>query len=226
MLDAASYVSAMTRQLRQRFGDRLLYVGLQGSHLRGEATEGSDIDVMVVLSTLTPADMAAYRAIVEALPAPEKSCGFLCGQDDLARWNPLEITHLAYATRDCYGRLAPLLPPCTRQDVRRYVQLSAGNLYHELCHRRVHRGDAVSDECLPGGYRQAFFILQNLHYLDTGVFAPSRARLMPRLAGLDREVLAEDQRLREGGAPDPDRSFALLFGWCQDVLRRASTLAD
>ncbi|MBQ9141799.1 MAG: nucleotidyltransferase domain-containing protein [Lachnospiraceae bacterium] len=32
---------------KDEFGDRLLYVGLQGSYLRGEATESSDIDIMV-----------------------------------------------------------------------------------------------------------------------------------------------------------------------------------
>lgn len=221
MLDATSYISALTRRLLQRFGARLVYVGLQGSHLRGEATEDSDIDVMVVLDTLVPEDMAAYRAIVEELPAPEKSCGFLCGKDDLARWNPLEMAHLAHTTRDCYGRLAPLLPPHTQEDVRRYVLLSAGNLYHELCHRRVHQGDEASDEALPGCYRQAFFILQNLHYLETGVFALTRAQLTPRLTDRDRDVMVEDQRLRAGEEPDPDRSFALLYAWCQDVLRRA-----
>lgn len=53
MFNAASYISRLTALLIESFGDRLIYVGLQGSYLRGEATEASDIDPMVVIDQLT-----------------------------------------------------------------------------------------------------------------------------------------------------------------------------
>ena len=67
MVDIPSYISALTDLLCQSFGRRLLYIGLQGSYLRGEATETSDIDVMVVLRRMTPADLSAYRRAIEEL---------------------------------------------------------------------------------------------------------------------------------------------------------------
>ena len=49
MFDLDSYLNALISNCRAAFGKRLLYVGLQGSWLRGEAHENSDIDVMVIL---------------------------------------------------------------------------------------------------------------------------------------------------------------------------------
>ena len=220
MLDAHRYISNLTDLLLARLGDRLIYVGLQGSHLRGEATESSDIDVMVVLDSLSPAALDAYRQIIGALPDVEKSCGFICGREDLARWNPLEIAHLTHTTQDYYGHLDAIVPAYSLTDVRHFVQLSAGNLYHELCHRYVHGSRPTNEAQLPGCYRQAFFILQNLRYLETGEFALTRAQLTPLLSGLDLEVMEEAQRLRNDGH-DFSRAFALLLAWCQNVLRRA-----
>ena len=81
MFHPDTYIAALTEKLRAAFGDRLVYIGLQGSYLRGEATETSDIDVMVVLRRMTPADLSAYRRAIEELPDAEKSCGFICGAE-------------------------------------------------------------------------------------------------------------------------------------------------
>lgn len=54
MLNAESYMQRLICALRAAFGKRLVYVGLQGSYLRGEATEGSDIDPMVIIDDLSP----------------------------------------------------------------------------------------------------------------------------------------------------------------------------
>ena len=47
-----TWMEAFIRRMRQAFGDRLAFVGLQGSRARGEATPKSDIDVVVVLDRL------------------------------------------------------------------------------------------------------------------------------------------------------------------------------
>ena len=62
MIDIDRYMTQLTQMLRQHFGSRLSYVGLQGSYLRGEATDSSDIDAMVVIDRLDINDLDAYRA--------------------------------------------------------------------------------------------------------------------------------------------------------------------
>lgn len=113
MLNIENYLSSLLTLLRQNFGPRLVYVGLQGSYLRGEATENSDIDIMTVVDGLSVSDLEQYRALVSSLEEPEKSCGFICSKTDLSHWNPLEICHLLHSTRDLFGRLRPLVPSYT-----------------------------------------------------------------------------------------------------------------
>ncbi|MBR5427044.1 MAG: nucleotidyltransferase domain-containing protein [Clostridia bacterium] len=49
MFDVDGYLQRLIGECRDAFLDRLLYVGLQGSYMRGEATDQSDIDVMIIL---------------------------------------------------------------------------------------------------------------------------------------------------------------------------------
>ena len=44
------YLEKLINECRTAYGERLVYLGLQGSYLRGEATEKSDIDLCVETS--------------------------------------------------------------------------------------------------------------------------------------------------------------------------------
>ncbi len=218
MFDAERYLARLTALLREAYSGRLVYVGLQGSYLRGEATEKSDIDVMAVVDALSPRDLDAYRRAIYSLESPEKSCGFIASRTDIMHWNPLEIAHLLHTTRDYYGTLSALLPAYTESDVRNFVKVSVGNLYHELCHRYIHSGCERSAERLPGVYKGVLYILQNLHFLQSGEFEPTRMALLAHLSGKDHAVLERAMALQRGEDFDFDESFNLLFTWCQETL--------
>lgn len=213
-----AYMQAIIEELKKKFGDRLHYVGLQGSYLRGEATEASDIDVMAVIDGLTIADLDVYREVVNAVGYSEKACGFICGCGELRNWNPLEICHLLHTTKDCYGTLAGLVPAYTRRDIIDYVKMSLNNLYHEICHRYIYEGQKASIDALPGMYKSVFFILQNINYLETGVFSVNKRELLGRVAGLDRKVLQAAMELKAGECVPSIKEFSLLFDWCREAM--------
>ena len=54
------WLEQFTAAVRQTFGARVEAIGIQGSHGRGEAAEQSDIDVVVILDTLSYHDLKAY----------------------------------------------------------------------------------------------------------------------------------------------------------------------
>lgn len=218
MLNIENYLSSLLTLLQQNFGPRLVYVGLQGSYLRGEATENSDIDIMTVVDGLSVSDLEQYRALVSSLEEPEKSCGFICSKTDLSHWNPLEICHLLHSTRDLFGRLRPLVPSYTEQDVRSYVKLSVNNLYHELCHRFIHGERGKTIAALPALYQIAFFLLQNLYYLEHGLFPQTKAELLPLLSGRNHSVLKCAMTFKADSDFDFHDCFELLFLWCQETL--------
>lgn len=219
------YLAALLPLLKEAFCERLCYVGLQGSYLRGEATEDSDIDIMVVLDAMKVSDLDAYRQAIASLPDAEKSCGFICGKEELRHWNPLEICHLINTTKDYFGTLAKLVPAYERQDVVAFVKCSLGNLYHEICHRCVHASPQKNAAALPGTYKQVFYILQNLHYLETGRFIATKKELLESLSGKDKQVLETAVSLGSGRNFDFEAAFSLLYSWCREALIRTSSIA-
>ena len=225
MFQPEQYISSLLALLKPVLGKRLLYVGLQGSYLRSEANENSDIDIMVVVDTMTVADLDAYRQAVISLPDANKSCGFICGKDELQHWNPLEICHLLHSTKDYHGVLAELVPAHTMHDVITFVKLSLGNLYHEISHRYIHASLVQNITALPGTYKQVFFILQNLHFLETGRFIGTKTELLKTLSGKDKLVLETSLSLGSGMSFDFEEAFSLLYSWCQEALVRTSSIA-
>ncbi len=58
-------------------------IGLQGSYLRNEETENSDIDIMAVIDNLSVEDLKTYQKALISVGNFDKSCGFICGKADL-----------------------------------------------------------------------------------------------------------------------------------------------
>lgn len=221
MISIDKYVEELTAELKNAFGGRLLYVGLQGSYLRGEANENSDIDIMAVIDNLTVEDLKAYKKAVMAVGDYDKSCGFICGREELKNWNVLEICHLLHTTKDCFGSLKELVPSYSKADVVNYIKMSIGNLYHELCHRYVHADRESNVLYFPQTCKGVFFILQNLQYLKSGVFYSTKKELLEHLDNdMDQAVLSLCIELNSGENTDYDfdQAFSLLFDWCKNTL--------
>ncbi len=221
MLDLNRYLADLILNCQSAFGERLLYMGLQGSHLRGEAHEGSDVDVMVILDRLSVRDMDIYRGNLNEIGFYERSCGFICGKEEMKRWNPLEVGQLRHTTKDLLGLLTDYLPPATREDEINHVKLSLGNLYHELCHRYIHADRDKNVVQFRGTCKSAFYLIQNLHFLESGCF-------ILRKEDLKRAVAKEDRiALELAELPDDDdfdRAFSSLFAWCQRAFARIERL--
>ncbi len=221
MFDSEKYLAELLLNCRSVFGERLLYMGLQGSYLRGEARENSDIDVMVILEGFSVRDMDAYREILKRIGFYEKSCGFICGRAEMKCWNPLEICALRHTTKDLLGALADHLPPASREDEINFVKLNLGNLYHELCHRYIHAGREANIAAFRGACKSVFYLMQNLYFLENGRFLLRGKELKAAVKEEDRLVL-ELADLPEGF--DFDRAFSTLFAWCQSAFARIERL--
>ena len=214
-----NYIKDLITECKSAFGKRLLYMGLQGSYLRGEAHENSDIDIMVIIDGFTLNDMQTYRESLQKIGWFEKSCGFICGKDEMQRWNPMEVCQLKFTTKDLLGTLIDYLPPASREDEINFVKISLGNLYHELCHRFIHADREKNIANFRGTCKGFFFLIQNLHYLESGEFILSKKELKEKVSAPDRRIL-EFSKL-----PDNynfDEAISELFGWCQNAFKRTS----
>lgn len=214
------YIDELITSLKDVLGERLMYIGLQGSYLRDEATENSDIDIMAVIDNFSVEDLKTYQKVLVSVGNFDKSCGFICGKADLEHWNPLEICHLLNTTKDYYGELKKLVPVYTAEDERNYVKLSLNNLYHEICHRYIHADREYNVLKLPITCKPVFFIMQHLYYLSSGNFIPTKRELLECVQGEDKIVLELSISLQKNVDYNFDKAFSILFNWCQNALSR------
>lgn len=221
-MDIKTYMRELVETLKTVFEKRLLYVGLQGSYLRAEATEKSDIDVMVVIDKMKPNDLKEYKKVLKEIGNYDKSCGFICGAKELLNWNPLEICHLLNTTADYYGVLEVLVPKYNRRDIADYIKISIGNVYHMLCHRYVHDDIVKNKVKLPLIHKDIFYILQNVYYLEKGEFIQTKSKIEPILCGSDRKIWMLLNEITTEKEYEFDSAFEIVFDWCCKILERAN----
>lgn len=218
MFQIEEYMQELIASLKNTFKEKLQYVGLQGSYMRGEANENSDIDVVVILSELNIDDLNMYKNLIRETVYPEKSCGFICGKKEMANWNPMEICHLVHSTEDYYGTLSELVPKYNEQDVINFIKLSVNNLYHEICHRYIHSDINKNKQRIAGAYKNVFFILQNVYLLKIGAFVKTKKELYKELVGIDAEVMKMASELEKNVEYNFEEAFELLLKWCQGII--------
>ena len=219
MIQPQSWMRELTAKLMSCFQSKLVFVGLQGSYQRNEAHEGSDIDAVVILDTLSMDDISAYRDILATMPEHEKACGFIAGKPDLLNWAKHELFQFEQDTHAYFGDMRLLLPALTRKDIVDSAKISASGMYHACCHTAVH--DPENMLALQGMFKGAFFLLQIEYYLQSGDYIRTKRELLSFLTGDTHEILrismSWDTELASVNS-NPDFYFALLLRWTQQIL--------
>ena len=216
MLDIKIWMAAYIEAVRAAFGDRVRYIGLQGSRGRGEVGPDSDIDVVCILDTCALRDLETYRAAVADLPDRDKLCGFVSGTAELGAWDSADLFQFRHDTTDWYGHLSDLLPPEREEDARRALHTGACGLYHLCCHNFLH---GQSLEAVAEAYKSAVFLVQAKTYLKQGVYCRRRADLARHLTGIDLEILQTAQALKAGECRgDLTALTDRLLTWCRGVI--------
>ena len=210
MVDIKVWMGELAEKLTGRFGDRLLFLGLQGSYGRGEAGEDSDIDVVTVLDRVELADLDEYRAAVRGMPEGEKACGFLCGAAELKSWPKYDLCQLARDVRAYRGELGPLLPPLGREDLAQAAAIGASGIYHAAVHTYLYAPKDNWPGFLKEAHKGAFFALRALYELRTGESVRAKRDLLPRLSGDEREILAYSLLHTQ---EEPEAAFARRRRW-------------
>lgn len=83
MIEINTWMNTFLSALDENFGDKIWFVGLQGSYGRNEATDTSDIDVVVIFDELKSKDIDNYNQMLNGLTNRELICGFVSGKDEL-----------------------------------------------------------------------------------------------------------------------------------------------
>lgn len=215
-MDIRAWLGQAQAGLQAAFGPRLRFLGLQGSYGRGEAREGSDIDLVVILDQVGAADWQTYRKVLSALPHESLACGFFSGAAELAHWDRADLFQFVHDTTPILGDLSALVPPIGRADAARALLRAACDLYHITGHNLLH---ARSVEVLAGQFKAAAFALRARHYAGTGVFLRTAAELAAALSPEELAVLRGAQGLT---ADELDARSLLLLDWAGRLIREGA----
>ena len=217
MVDINAWLDEFLKKLNAVFGNRVWFVGLQGSYGRGEATETSDIDVVVILNEFTVADIQDYNQLLDTLPHRELICGFVSGKDEILNWEPADLFQFYHDTTPIKGSLDELLPKIDSVAVDRAIKIGACNIYHGCVHNMLH---TKNEDILKGLYKAASFVVQAIVFKQTGSYIKHQNQLLQESLPEKRIVLETFLRYKNGEAVDFATASAILFEWSKKWISK------
>ena len=212
MLDLESWLERFTQALRKTFGERVWFAGLQGSYARGEATESSDIDPVVILDALTPEDIASYDAMLDLLDRRELVCGFLSGKEELLHWEPSELFQFCRDTIPLIGSLDDVLAVVKLRDIERAIRTGACGVYHACVHNMLCEKD---EGILRSLYKTATFTIRATAYRRTGNYCACLNELLRHASAADKEIVQTCLAMKSGVPVDFSSASRQLFAWAK-----------
>ena len=215
MIDIEPWLARFVRLLRETFGDRVRFAGLQGSYARGEATESSDIDLVLVLDTLTAEDIAVYDTMLDSLDHRELVCGFLSGKEELLHWEPSELFQFCHDTRPLIGSLDDVLAVVKPGDIDRAILTGACGVYHGCVHNMLYEKD---EEILRGLYKTATFAIRAAAYRCTGKYCARLDELLEYADIPDRQIIQAYIAMKAGEPVDFALASKMLFTWAKGKI--------
>ena len=204
-------------KLNEVFANRVWFVGLQGSYGRGEATETSDIDVVVILDELNVSDIQVYQEMLDTLSHRKLICGFVSGKDEILNWEPSDLFQFYHDTTAIKGSLDDLLPLIDNAAIDRAIKMGTGNIYHGCVHNMLHE---KSEELLKGLCKAASFVVQAIVFKQTGSYIKHQSQLLQVASTEERMITETFLKYKNGEVVDFNEASRMLFIWSKKWISR------
>ena len=212
MIDITNWMSNFLQTLNKTFENRVWFVGLQGSYGRGEATETSDIDVVVILDELSAKDIQIYNGMLDTLPHRDLICGFLSGKNEIMNWEPSDLFQFCNDTTPIKGTLDEVIALIDESAINRAIKIGVCNIFHGCVHNMLHE---KSEDILRGLYKSASFVVQAIVFKQTGNYIKYQEELL-KVVSSDELVIVENfMNLKNGGTVDFSLMSETLFDWAK-----------
>lgn len=217
MIDVSAFMNEFLQVLDETFGERVWFVGLQGSYGRGEADDESDIDLVVILDKISAVDIQVYNSMLDKLPHRELICGFLSGKDEILNWETSDLFQFYYDTKPVKGQLDELLPLIDSDAVGRAIKTGVCNIFHSCVHNMLYE---KSEEILRDLYKSASFVVQAICFKQTGKYISKQRELM-KFVSPDEQIIAETfMKLKNGETIDFNGMSEVLFEWSKKWIEK------
>ena len=219
MIDITTWMQNFLQALNETFTKRVWFVGLQGSYGRGEATETSDIDIVVILDELSAMDIQTYNNMLDTLSHRELICGFLSGKKEIMNWDPSDLFQFCYDTTPIKGSLDGVMAVIEKSAVDRAIKIGACNIYHGCVHNMIYE---KSEDILRGLYKSASFVIQAIAFKQTGNYIKHQEELLKVVSSDEQAIVANFLNLKTGGVVDFKLMSENLFTWSKKWIAESS----
>ena len=210
MINITSWMKNYLQALNETFANRVWFVGLQGSYGRGEATETSDIDIVVILDELSAMDIQTYNDMLDTLSHRELICGFLSGKKEIMNWEPSDLFQFCNDTTPIKGSLDEVMAVIEESAVNRAIKIGACNIFHGCVHNMLYE---KSEDILRGLYKSASFVVQAIAFKQTGNYISHQKELLQVVSFDERGIVETFLNLKNGGTVDFNLMSETLFTW-------------
>ena len=217
MIDITTWMDCFLKAINDNFGNRVRFVGLQGSYGRGEATDTSDIDIVVILDELSASDIQKYNTMLDALSHRELICGFLSGKDELLHWEPSDLFQFYYDTTPIKGSFDELLTVIDEAAVNRAIKISVCNIFHGCVHNMLYE---KSEDILRVLYKSASFVVQAIAFKQTGKYIKHQHELLGAVSADERRIIDTFLKLKRGDAVEFGAMSDTLFSWSKKWISK------
>lgn len=215
MVEINKWTGEFIKALDKTFGSRVWFAGLQGSYGRGEATESSDIDTVVILDKLTASDIKIYDNMLDTLADRDLICGFLSGKDEILNWETSDLFQFYYDTRAIKGSLDEIFARIDENAAERAVKIAACNIYHSCVHNMLYE---KSEEILRALYKSASFAVQAICFKKIGKYIVKQRDLLGCADEEEKQIVRTFLYLKNGGTVDFEEMSAALFSWSKSHI--------
>ena len=212
MIDITAWMQNFLQTLNETFANRVWFVGLQGSYGRGEATETSDIDIVVILDELSAMDIQTYNTMLDTIAHRELICGFISGTNEIMNWEPSDLFQFCYDTTPIKGSLDEVLALIDERAVNRAIKIGACNIFHGCVHNMLHE---KSEDILRGLYKSASFVVQAIAFKQNGNYISHQKELLKVVSSDERAIVETFMNLKNGGAVEFNLMSETLFTWAK-----------
>ena len=219
MIDITVWMQNFLQALNETFAGRVWFVGLQGSYGRGESTEKSDIDIVVILDELSAADIQTYNTMLNTLSHRELICVFLSGKKEIMNWEPSDLFQFCHDTTPIKGSLDEVMAGVDENAVNRAIKIGACNIYHGCVHNMLHE---KSEDILRDLYKSASFLVQAIVFQQTGRYIKHQEELLTVAAPKEQAVIRIFLSFKKGGTVDFIPMSDTLFGWAKQWISENS----
>ena len=210
MIDINVWMNEFIRNLNETFTNRVWFVGLQGSYGRGEATETSDIDIVVIFDELSAKDIQTYNNMLDTMSHRELICGFLSGKNEILNWEPSDLFQFCHDTTPIKGSLDEVLTLVDENAVNRAIKTGACNIFHGCVHNMLHE---KSEDILRGLYKSASFVVQAIVFKQTGNYIKHQKELLQVVSFNEQVIIETFMTLKNGEMVDFNLMSETLFAW-------------